>query len=99
MSFRRHLATIPEEKDEDEPGHPILWTLIDNMKHLGKFASLSGTEKKELVIATLRHQLDLPDDLEDFIVALIDVLIKVEDGKIVFNKKISTLSYRGCLGR
>jgi len=96
MSFRRHLDITPEEKDEDEPGHPILWTLIDNMRHLGKFTGLCGKEKKELVIATLRHQLDLPDDLEDFIVALIDVLIQVEDGKIVFNKKIPTLSYRGC---
>ncbi len=62
--------------------------LVDLMTTIGKSSELSGKQKKEYVIEQMRESLDLPHVYEDIIATLIDTLIQVEDGKLVFNQKI-----------
>ena len=62
--------------------------LVDLMKIAGKSSELTGKQKKDLVIKRMRESLDLPQVYEDIIAVLIDTLIQVEDGKLVFNKKL-----------
>jgi len=49
---------------------------------------LSGKRKKDLVLKLIFDEMDLDEDLEDFLMHIIDLLINVENNKIIFNKKI-----------
>lgn len=62
--------------------------LVDLMTSIGKSSELSGKQKKEYVIEQMRESLDLPQVYEDILALLIDTLIEVQDGKLVFNQKI-----------
>lgn len=93
MSSQR-LSELEEDKEES-----VLTVLIENMKRFGKF-NLTGKQKKQLLMETLRYELDLPEKLEDLIVELVDILIKVERNEIVFNPRIKkAVSLLDCCGR
>lgn len=71
-----------------------LTILIDLMKKAGQNKELNGKDKKAFVLFELRKQLELPNDIEDLIISLIDILIQVENGKLIINEKVK----HGCLG-
>jgi predicted NACHT family NTPase len=71
-----------------------LTLLIDLMKKAGNNKDLSGKDKKQFVLDEIRKQLELPEDIEDLIISLIDILIDVENGKLVINAKVKD----GCMG-
>ena len=71
-----------------------LTILIDLMKKAGQNTELSGKDKKAFVLDEIRKQLELPEDIEDLIISLIDILIQVENGKLIINPKVKD----GCMG-
>jgi len=95
MPSSHRLASIIEE--ESVSGHVIIDVLIKTMQHIGDFGGLTGVQKKALVLQTLEYELELPESVESLIIAIIDVLIQVENGKLTFNKKISRSIYSCCI--
>ncbi len=71
-----------------------LTVLLDLMKKAGAMKELSGKDKKAFVLDEIRKQLELPNDIEELIISLIDILIQVENGQLVINEKVKD----GCLG-
>lgn len=71
-----------------------LTVLIDLMKKAGHNKELSGKDKKQFVLDEIRKQLELPEDIEELIISLIDILIQVENGQLVINEKVKD----GCIG-
>ena len=71
-----------------------LMVLLDLMKKAGQNKELSGKDKKQFVLDEIKKQLELPNDIEDLIINLIDILIQVQNGKLVINPKVTD----GCLG-
>lgn len=67
---------------------------LDLMKKAGAMKELSGKDKKAYVLDELRKALELPEDIENLIVAVIDALIDVEKGKLVINPVVE----KGCTG-
>jgi len=65
----------------------ILKLLVKTMTEVGQ-TDLSGKRKKDLVLKLIFDEMDLDEDLEDFLMHIIDLLINVENNKIIFNKKI-----------
>ena len=65
----------------------ILKLLVKTMSEVGQ-TDLSGKRKKDLVLKIIFDEMDLDEDLEDFLMHIIDLLINVENNKIIFNKKI-----------
>ena len=65
----------------------ILKLLVKTMTEVGQ-TDLSGKRKKDLVLKLIFDEIDLDEDLEDFLMHIIDLLINVENNKIIFNKKI-----------
>jgi hypothetical protein len=65
------------------------------MKYVGD-VKMSGQLKKKFVLNKLRDELDLPEILEEFIINIIDTLIQVENGKLVFNKKVQASLFNCC---
>jgi len=65
----------------------ILKLLVKTMTEVGQ-TDLSGKRKKDLVLKIIFDEMDLDEDLEDFLMHIIDLLINVENNKIIFNKKI-----------
>lgn len=76
----------------------ILNSLIDHMMSIGQL-NISGDRKKNLVLLLIQEELDLPDILEDLIINLIDVLIKVEQNKLKFNKTFVKKKLLFCCNR
>jgi len=74
-----------------------LTVLINLMQKAGQNKDLSGKDKKQFVLDQIRKQLELPNDIEDLIISLIDILIEVENGKLVINPKVKK-SCLGCYG-
>lgn len=65
----------------------ILELLVKTMTEVGQ-TDLSGKRKKDLVLKLIFDEMDLDEYLEDFLMHIIDLLINVENNKIMFNKKI-----------
>ena len=65
----------------------ILKLLEKTMSEVGQ-TDLSGKRKKDLVLKIIFDEMELNEDLEDFLMHIIDLLINVENNKIIFNKKI-----------
>ena len=65
----------------------ILKLLVKTMSEVGQ-TDLSGKRKKDLVLKIIFDEMELNEDLEDFLMHIIDLLINVENNKIIFNKKI-----------
>jgi hypothetical protein len=71
-----------------------LLATLDLMKKAGEMKDLSGKDKKAYVLDELRKALELPEDIENLIVAVIDALIDVEKGRLVLNPVVE----KGCTG-
>jgi hypothetical protein len=71
-----------------------LLVTLDLMKKAGAMKELSGKDKKAFVLDELRKALELPEDIENLIVAVIDALIDVEKGRLVLNPVVE----KGCTG-
>jgi len=74
-----------------------LTVLIDLMKKAGQNKELSGKDKKQFVLDEIKKQLELPEDIENLIISLIDILIEVENGQLIINPKVKK-SCLGCYG-
>lgn len=70
---------------------------LDLMKRAGSMNELSGEDKKAFVIDSLRKALELPEDIEELILAVIDALIDVEKGRLVLNPIVKETTSK-CLG-
>ena len=71
----------------------VISNLISIMKDVGKISSLSGIQKKQLVIDTLKKEIKLDNEVEDMILIIIDLLINIEKGKLTINPKaVSTFN-------
>ena len=74
---------------------------LDLMKRAGSMNELSGEDKKAFVIDGLRKALELPEDIEELILAVIDALIDVEKGRLVLNpivKETTSKCRHACWG-
>ena len=69
-----------------------LLATLDLMKKAGEMKDLSGKDKKAYVMEELRKAIELPEDIENLILAVIDALIDVENGKLVLNPVVE----KGC---
>lgn len=63
----------------------LIDTLIKTMKRIGKFHSISGKQKKKLVIEILALNIELNEDLKKLVVGLIDVIISLDQGELRIN--------------
>jgi len=66
----------------------IIASLVRLMMYAGEMKHMDGKSKKKYVLDKLRENLTLDNIVEDLLIELVDVLIKIENGEIVFNKKI-----------
>ena len=85
------------ESDEKHTSSVIIDVLINAMQTVGTFSGLTGEQKKKLVLKTIEYELELPDELEKFIIYLIDILIQVENNELRINKKVKSVF--SCCGR
>lgn len=70
--------------------------LVKFMSIIGNHKNMSGQEKKEWVLVKLREEMDLPDIVEDIIIATIDYIILVDKGQIKINPKIKKNFFKCC---
>lgn len=66
----------------------ILKELISLMIEASLMVNMSGEDKKKYVLEELKKHITLNNEIEDFIINTIDILIDVDKGKIIFNKKV-----------
>ena len=71
-----------------------LLVTLDLMKKAGAMKELSGKDKKAYVLEELRKAIELPEDIENLIISVIDALIDVEKGRLVLNPVVK----KGCTG-
>ena len=69
--------------------------IIDKMQTAGKFANLTGSQKKLFVIGRILDEIELSPEIEGFISELIDMIIKVDKNQLVINP-IVTKSFGRC---
>ena len=62
--------------------------IVDLMSEVGNMRKLTGKQKKDYVLEKLKEHITLDNSVEDLIIYLVDTLISVEKGNIVFNPKI-----------
>ncbi len=74
-----------------------LIVLLDLMKKAGTMKGVSGLDKKVFVMNELKKALELPEDIENLILAVIDTLIDVEKGRLVLNPVVKK-GASSCLG-
>tara|TARA_R110001632_G_scaffold163988_1_gene282387 strand:- start:119 stop:358 length:240 start_codon:yes stop_codon:yes gene_type:complete len=65
----------------------ILNLLVKSMIDVGKM-NITGEAKKRLVLSILFDELEMDSVVEELLEYVIDLLIKVENGKLVFNTKL-----------
>jgi len=68
--------------------------LIDLMKRAGKIKSLDGEGKKKFVLQEMKRIITYDNYIEDILIHIIDLLIDVENGKLVFNKDVKDNAVR-----
>ena len=66
----------------------ILTLTIQLMQEAATLSELSGKAKKAYVLNKVRDTLELSDEVEEIIIAVIDMLIDVEKGKLIINPKV-----------
>ena len=95
---------------EDFSINNLMSILPQLMRHVKKYKSLSGIEKRAMVISMLKHIIDITDgpgndDLWDPILkrlvpSIIDTLVEVDKGKLRINRKNSFMrKLLGCIIR
>lgn len=62
--------------------------LINLMKRASNMKRLNGKEKKKFVLSELRRIIPYDNAFEEVLIIVIDLLIEVENGNIVINKKV-----------
>jgi len=62
--------------------------LIDLMKRAGKIKRLDGEGKKKFVLQEMKRLITYDNYIEDILIIVIDLLIDVENGKLVINKDV-----------
>jgi len=62
--------------------------LIDLMKTAGKAKNLDGEDKKKFVLQEMKRLITYDNYIEDILIIVIDLLIDVENGKLVINKDV-----------
>lgn len=62
--------------------------LINLMKRASNMKRLSGKEKKKFVLTELRRIIPFDNAVEELLIIVVDLLIQVENGNIVINKKV-----------
>ena len=87
MSHRPTETESDMEEGEIEIENIILESLVNTMQRIGTFKGLRGREKKRLVLRSLKVEFDIPEALLVFLTSVIDTLISVENGIIIFNAK------------
>lgn len=100
MSSQR-LAEISGEDDEIIGSKVILDEVVRIMKEIGELNGLTGKQKKKLVLQMIEYELELPDLVETMIIHLIDLLIDVEQKKIIFNPNAVVVAkslFGSCIG-
>ena len=76
----------------------ILNLLVKSMIDVGKM-QISGETKKRLVLDIIFEELEINSVVEELLEHFIDILIKVENGKLVFNHKIKQSFLTCCINR
>ena len=95
---------------EDFSINNLMSILPQLMKHVKKYKSLSGIEKRTMVISMLKHIIDITDgpgndDLWDPILkrlvpSIIDTLVEVDKGNLRINRNNSCMrKLLGCIAR
>lgn len=74
----------------------LISELLKFMSIIGNHKNMSGKEKKEWVLVKLREEMELPDIIEDIIIATIDYIILVDKGQIKINPKIKKNFFKCC---
>jgi len=62
--------------------------LVYLMKRAGRIKSLDGEGKKKFVLQEMKRLITFDNYIEDILVLVIDLLIDVENGKLVINKDV-----------
>ncbi len=62
--------------------------LINLMRRASKMKRLNGEEKKNFVLTELRRIIPFDNVVEELLIDVVDLLIQVENGNIVINKKM-----------
>lgn len=68
--------------------------LLKFMSIVGNHKNMSGKEKKKWVLLKLKEEMELPEVLEDLILAIIDYVVLVDKGQIKINPEIKNISKR-----
>lgn len=71
--------------------------MINLMKRASEMKKLNGKEKKEFVINELKRIIPFDNVIEDMIIVLIDMLIQVENGELVINKRVINNTKKCCI--
>jgi hypothetical protein len=80
----------------------ILNLLLSTVQYFGAIESLSGPQKKLFTLKSIELKINLPDETKETVMALIDMLISIEKGKIVINPKVKKLGksiFSSCIPR
>ena len=78
----------------------ILNLLLDTVQYFGSISNLSGPQKKVFTLKSIELKINLPNETKETVMALIDILISVEKGRIVINPKVKKLGkslFSACL--
>ena len=66
----------------------VVEILLSEMLRAARFSELSGPQKKALVMRSLEKKMDFPKEVEELILYLIDILIRVDKGKLAINPRV-----------
>ena len=95
---------------EDFSINNLMSILPQLMKHVKKYKSLSGFEKRTMVISMLKHIIDITDGpgndalwdpiLKKLVPSIIDTLVEVDKGNLRINRNNSCMrKLLGCIAR
>ena len=95
---------------EDFSINNLMSILPQLMKHVKKYKSLSGLEKRSMVISMLKHIIDITDGpgndalwdpiLKNLVPSIIDTLVEVDKGNLRINRNNSCMrKLLGCIAR
>ncbi len=62
--------------------------LVYLMKRAGRIKSLDGEGKKKFVLQEMKRLITFDNYIEDILIIVINLLIDVENGKLVINKDV-----------
>lgn len=68
--------------------------LIEFMIIASSMNKLSGPQKKEFVLNSMRKYILFNNEIEDIMIFIIDSLIDVENGKLVINRKVRSKCWK-----